>query len=244
MLLSKFNSIEKGKQLINKTKNSNILVLYHAEWCGYCKMFKPEWKKIHTAITKTEICEVAEVESEELEYVKPLKEHFKGFPSLVLYTKQEITKPKNNGLMNMFMDQNDGPKLPKNAIKYEGERTLNAIQSFLEKHIVNTSKSKGKAKETSKSTTSRSKKNTRKTMKGGMRTQGKTGKKTKKNKKNSSTKANINKGLKAKHSSNTNYSKSTEYYTKQEIAKMKKERKKSAQIVSRLKRELNTTFKV
>jgi thiol-disulfide isomerase/thioredoxin len=237
MLLKEFNSIEKGKQLINKTKTNNILVLYYAEWCGWCQKFKPEWEKIHKEIAKSNICEVAEVESDELQYTKPLQSHFQGFPSLVLYTKKEITNPRNNGLMNMFMGQTNEPKLPTNAIKYDGDRTLYAIQAFLKQHIPQSSNSKDKATSKSK-TTSRNKQ--RKTMKGGMRKQGKSGKKTKKN----TTTKNKKQHIKPKHSSSNNYNKTSEYFTKQEIAKMKKERKKSAQIVSRLKRELNTTFKV
>lgn len=231
MLLKEFNSIEKGKQLINKTKTSNILVLYYAEWCGYCKMFKPEWQKIHTAITKSNICEVAEIESDELQYAKPLQSHFKGFPSLVLYTKNEIARPRNNGLMNMFMGQSEGPKLPKNAIKYEGERTLDAIQEFLKQHIPQSSNISTRSNTSTKQTLKAKK---RKTMKGGMKKQGKSGKKTKKNTTNK----------KHKPSTSNSYNKSTEYFTKQEISKMKKERKKSAQIVSKLKRELNSAFKV
>lgn len=243
MLLKEFNSIEKGKQLINKTKTSNILVLYYANWCGYCTMFKPEWEKIHKSITDSKICEVAEVESDELQYTKPLQLHFKGFPSLVLYTKKEIlSKPNQSELMNMFMGQNDEPKLPKNAVKYEGERTLSNIQDFLKQHITQSSKtlSKSKSKSTSTSKVLSRNKKQRKTMKGGMRTQCKSCKNTKKR----TTTKNKKKKQNPKHISKTNYNKPTEYYTKQEIAKMKKERKNSEQIVSRLKQELNSTFKV
>lgn len=136
MLLKNINS-QNANNIINKTKTANILVYYYASWCGYCQAFSTEWNKISKHITDNNICDVAEIESDELQYVKPLQAHFKGFPSLVLYTKSEIIKPKNNnGLINMFMmNANNGPKLPKNAIKYDGERTLASVIEFLNKHL-------------------------------------------------------------------------------------------------------------
>lgn len=148
MLLKNINS-QNANNIINKTKTSNILVYYYASWCGYCQAFSNEWNKINKHITDNNICDVAEIESDELQYVKPLQAHFKGFPSLVLYTKSEIIKPKNNnGLLNMFMmNANNGPKLPKNAIKYDGERTLASVIEFLNKHL-NTQESTNKPKAT------------------------------------------------------------------------------------------------
>lgn len=266
MLLKDINS-QNANNIINKTKTSNILVYYYASWCGYCQAFSTEWNKINKHITDNNICDVAEIESDELQYVKPLQSHFKGFPSLVLYTKSEIIKPKNNtGLLNMFMmNANNGPKLPKNAIKYDGERTLSSVTEFLNKHL-NTPESTNKPKATTnkqfkaKPLNKRNKMNKSKRQtptvrqpktKKGIRPNKKTTAPRYKNKgkgvgkvKNADINPNVyNNNIRTINNTNTvsrSESEDETKYTNKEIEKMKKERAKNSDIVSKLKQELKS----
>jgi thiol-disulfide isomerase/thioredoxin len=282
MLLKNINS-QNANNIINKTKTSNILVYYYASWCGYCQAFSTEWNKINKHITDNNICDVAEIESDELQHVKPLQSHFKGFPSLVLYTKSEIIKPKNNnGLLNMFMmNTNNGPKLPKNAIKYDGERTLASVVEFLNKHLntpestnnkvnatinnkLNTPKAKLTKRKQFKATPliKRNKMNKNKKRPTPTVRQTKTKKGIKpKNIKKSIAPRYKNKGkgvgkvnyadinpngynnrttLNDTNTVSRSESEDETKYTKKEIEKMKKERAKNSDIVSKLKQELKS----
>jgi transposase-like protein len=292
MLLKNINS-QNANNIINKTKTSNILVYYYASWCGYCQAFSNEWNKINKHITDNNICDVAEIESNELQYVKPLQSHFKGFPSLVLYTKSEIIKPKNTtGLLNMFMmNANNGPKLPKNAIKYDGERTLASVTEFLNKHLntqeFNNNKSSTSINNTSNVLPTNKPKATKRTqpfkaiqlnkpnkmiIKRKRQTpivrqkQTKTQTKTKKGIRNKNVKKsiaprykdkgkgvgkvkkadinpNVYNNIRTLNDTNTvsrSESEDETKYTKKEIEKMKKERAKNSDIVSKLKQELKS----
>lgn len=221
MLFKNINSLKKGNILVNKTKNSNILVLYYANWCGHCISFKPIWETIHKHINSRNICDVAEIESEELKYVKPLRTHYNGFPTLVLYKKSELLQPKKTGLINSFFDkysQQNTSSLPKNAINYSGARTFNDILKFVKQNIPSTNipKTNRKLKLID-------------------------GSKTKYKKTNNPIKPKLT--LKNTKQTNT-YNRSPEFYTNKEVLKMKKDRKKSQLVVSKLKKELNDTFKV
>ena len=50
----------------NALNDGNIMVLYYADWCGYCQQFKPVWedlkKKMKTR-TNADLCHLGEVES-------------------------------------------------------------------------------------------------------------------------------------------------------------------------------------
>ena len=53
--------------LSNLMKSGDWMVLYYAEWCGYCKTMKPEWKnvveKLNNPQINTKNINTAEVES-------------------------------------------------------------------------------------------------------------------------------------------------------------------------------------
>ena len=80
------------------------VTLYHADWCGYCKMFMPEWSKLQ------EKSQLQNISTHEFELTKDKsimeKEGITGFPTIVI---------NNNG----------------NKYKYSGERTADAILNEL-----------------------------------------------------------------------------------------------------------------
>ena len=82
------------------------LYFFFADWCGYCKKFKPEWQKL-TNMSDLGV-QFEEVDCTDSKNVPALAKEYNvsGFPTLIL---------ANGG---------------KNTT-YEGERTANAIVSFI-----------------------------------------------------------------------------------------------------------------
>lgn len=80
------------------------LYFFYADWCGYCRKFKPEWEKL-----KAEPNLGIELEEVDCSNEAPAlaKEYdVKGFPTLILVHSS-------------------------NKVTYEGERSANAIISFI-----------------------------------------------------------------------------------------------------------------
>ena len=244
MLIQNINNSKKAQLVLNKTKNNNVLVYYYASWCGYCQQFKDEWDKIKKDITKNNTCDIVEVESEELKYVPKLKTHFKGFPTLILYTKKEFTNSKKNnkGLINLFMNNNDESVLPSNAKKYENERTLEEVMKFLNLHL-NSKTSSSKLNNIHTILPKLPKKKNSKVTKSKLNNKGaKKSYKTKTKKNNKKGSKNKPSHLKSPKYKTVNHDSS--YYTKKEILKMKKDRQKNSKLASRLKKELSESFKI
>ena len=97
-----FNWCQKGK--LELFSGEAKLYFFYADWCGYCRKFKPEWEKL-----KAEPNLGIELEEVDCSNEAPAlaKEYdVKGFPTLILI----------NG---------------SNKVTYEGERSANAIISFI-----------------------------------------------------------------------------------------------------------------
>ncbi len=95
---------DKAKEFNMHFKKGKWVVLYHAEWCGHCKNFMPEWIKFqHNNGCGVKCAAVESAVMDELEK-KPTIE---GFPTIKLYDNtQEIGQ-------------------------YEGERTAQALTSYV-----------------------------------------------------------------------------------------------------------------
>jgi thiol-disulfide isomerase/thioredoxin len=236
MLLNKFDTKDKGNELINKTKNSNILVLYYAEWCGHCQTFKPQWKSIYTYLLKHKLCEVAEVEHSNLDNVGELKNHAQGFPTIILYKKnnKELLTKKKNTLSNLFsnININNENKLPSNAIKYEEPRTFKDIIKFIKKHTSNKTTNKKSNIKPKKQPVKKYK--SKKTGGKRLKTPNRKTPKTLKTLKHKTPNKNV------KYNTNNN----EEYYPKKELIQIKKDRLKSKSITNKLKNELSKQFKL
>ena len=85
--------------------------LFHADWCGHCKNFLPEWKRFAEKMKTDEHVEVAAYESNSKNFNSIAKingEVIKGYPTI------KITA---NG----------------NEIEYSGGRTVNALTNAVNK---------------------------------------------------------------------------------------------------------------
>ena len=99
-----FNWCQKGKlELFN---GGAKLYFFSASWCGYCKRFKPEWEKLKAEPNLG--VQLEEVDCSDNKNVPALAKEYDvgGFPTLILV--------------------NDG-----NKVTYEGERTKEALVSFI-----------------------------------------------------------------------------------------------------------------
>ena len=87
------------------------LVLYYAPWCGHCKNFMPEWNKLSQNIGNNGSVDVKKVDCdanpEEAE-----QNDVDGFPTVVLHKDS-------------------------NSIKYEGERSEEAIMKWINSQVFN-----------------------------------------------------------------------------------------------------------
>ncbi len=70
----------------NKNINDKKIILFYADWCGYCKKMKPEWDKLKRNYKDN--CE--EYESEEITEEQRTIHNIKGYPSISIVTGEEI----------------------------------------------------------------------------------------------------------------------------------------------------------
>jgi thiol-disulfide isomerase/thioredoxin len=99
-----YNRCKKGK--FELFSGGSTLYFFFADWCGHCKNFKPEWQKL-TNMSDLGV-QFEEVDCTDSKNVPALATEYnvRGFPTLILV---------NGG----------------NNATYEGERTANAIASFI-----------------------------------------------------------------------------------------------------------------
>ena len=84
------------------------LYLFKANWCGHCSKFKPTWAELQNSNLKNKI-------------------NFITFDDEL--NKDEIATNKINGYPTIML------KFKNKSIEYEGARTLNAIEKFVNEHI-------------------------------------------------------------------------------------------------------------
>lgn len=94
-------------------KNGNIIVLFYANWCGYCQMMKPNWDKFKTECNdKHKNINIAEVESSMMSESKYAK-HAQGYPTIAFFHKNK-TEP------TIF----DGPRESKSLLEFAMKNTI------------------------------------------------------------------------------------------------------------------------
>lgn len=86
----------------------DTIILFYANWCGYCKTFMPIWKELKNKIN-TEEYNIIEIESENL-FIQKIK-IFRGYPSIFyINNNKDIT------------------------IEYNDDRTIESLLNFLEEN--------------------------------------------------------------------------------------------------------------
>ena len=102
-----FKWCQKGK--LELFSGEAKLYFFFAEWCGYCKKFKPEWEKLKAESNLG--VQLEEVDCADSNNVPALAKEYNvgGFPTLILV---------NGG----------------NKVTYEGERTAEALVSFIKEN--------------------------------------------------------------------------------------------------------------
>ena len=89
----KVNNSQSSDNLLNKINEGNILVLYHADWCGYCTEFLPTWKKLINKMKTNNQVYLGEIEHKHLQsFPDP---GVKTFPSLKFYKRNPKYKKLN-----------------------------------------------------------------------------------------------------------------------------------------------------
>lgn len=165
------------KNVINE---GNIIVLYYADWCGYCQRFKPVWEELKKKLKSNKpMCHIGEVESANMHYLPDVE--VSSYPTILFYkpktradtkdkSKSHYTtpdeKPKIEKKLNSFQDliQNmmspqmntEGESAKDNVVPFDGEdRTIKNLLTFIRKNTNDTS-SKSKFNKVSNNLSTRS----------------------------------------------------------------------------------------
>ena len=82
----KVSSPNEAVKLSNLLKDGDWMVLYYADWCGHCQTMKPEWRKVIENMKKTNIVNLAEIESNHIGSLIN-KPEVNGFPTIKMYNQ-------------------------------------------------------------------------------------------------------------------------------------------------------------
>lgn len=90
-----------NKKSIIPSLNSNYVVFIHADWCGHCKDFMPEWKKVIDAdiFTEDQQNELVLASIEEKQYDDDMKKKFgevNGYPTIRFISSSSDGKEKED----------------------------------------------------------------------------------------------------------------------------------------------------
>ena len=87
----------------------STLVLFHAEWCGYCKRFMPTWKEAKSTLQNNNVV-LKDYEADENADIMKAN-NVSGYPTLKLF------------------------KADGEVVNYEGDRSLGDLQRFINENM-------------------------------------------------------------------------------------------------------------
>lgn len=88
----------------NNNKKNKTVAFFHADWCGHCQQFKPEWEKIKKELELNNV-KYKEINSEDRDTVNAFK--IRGFPTLMV-----VDDGTTNGI------EYEGPRKKENFIEF------------------------------------------------------------------------------------------------------------------------------
>lgn len=119
------NTAQTFKKVLN---DGNIIVLYYADWCGYCQQFKPVWEDLKKKMEKggnASLCHLGEVESSNMHHLPDVE--VKSYPTILFYKHQkQVPKKEEN------KNKKHKPTLPTPDGKKENIKNTKPINSFQE----------------------------------------------------------------------------------------------------------------
>jgi thiol-disulfide isomerase/thioredoxin len=91
-----------GQNIITGTIYPTKVILYHADWCGHCQTFKPEWQKFKQIITTNNL-PITVMDFEQKKIPPTQMANITGFPTIIIHRggKQEEYKDErtSDGLL-------------------------------------------------------------------------------------------------------------------------------------------------
>ena len=114
----------KDKSTANNFKNAmtdgNMIVLYYADWCGYCQQFKPVWEDLKKKMVSSSkpMCHIGEVESANMHHLPDVE--VRSYPTILFY-KQRRDTPSQQKKKKTYLD-----------VKKENTKLTKSINSFQE----------------------------------------------------------------------------------------------------------------
>jgi protein disulfide-isomerase A1 len=106
-------------RLVTQDPKRDILVVYHAPWCGHCRKLMPTLRELGTKLAHAgKGLKIVKIDATRNEIPSV---HISGYPTIVLYNAVDKPIPVNE----------------RKSIAYNGDRSLDDFVQFLRNHAVN-----------------------------------------------------------------------------------------------------------
>jgi protein disulfide-isomerase-like protein len=101
----------------------DVFVEFYAPWCGHCKALAPIWEELGIAFASSPSVKIAKIDGTANDHA--VKDRVGGFPTLMLFSSST----------------------GKSGVLYEGDRTLEAMTSWLKSNVAGLASSEAAAAE-------------------------------------------------------------------------------------------------
>ena len=111
------NEVHTPKELLHKTSKRDQFVWFYADWCGFCKVVIPEWKKLMKK--KFPNCDVLQVNCDNNPAIrKYMGEKVQGFPTFLYIDKKFNCTDFNEFAVKFGKDDKPLPRTAENFAKF------------------------------------------------------------------------------------------------------------------------------